>query len=506
MGAASDDLGVVGYEVLSDGGLAGSTATTQYAVSGLTCGTMHTLGVRALDAAGNRSTTASVLMATSPCPDSTAPSTPGALVIRGSNETSVTLNWASSSDNVGVVGYQVYRDGAAVGSTATRDYTVSGLACGRSYRIEVDAYDAAGNHSGRSARTVTTQACPAPAPPSPGDTTAPSPPTGVTVASATSSSISLGWTASVDNVGVTGYGLYRDGVAAGSSALTNATFSGLACGRSYQLAIDARDAGGNRSAQTGIVASTSPCPDTQPPSVPPAVTQAGATEATAWISWGASTDNVGVAGYGVYVAGVRIGSTSSRAYTFTGLACGTTYTVGVDAYDAAGIRSARADLVVATSACLDTAPPSTPGGLATSGVTASSVSFAWNASTDNVAVTGYGIYRAGVRIDSSSSRSYNFTGLACGTTYALGVDAVDASGNRSPRASTNATTSACPVADTQAPTTPAGLVVSGQTQTALTLSWNASATTRVSPAMTPSGMTSRRVRLLLPPGPMCSVD
>ena len=149
-GAASDDLGVIGYEVLSDGGLAGSTATTQYAVSGLACGTMHTLGVRALDAAGNRSTTASVLMATSPCPDSSAPSTPGALVIRGSNETSVTLSWASSSDNVGVIGYQVYRDGAAVGSTATRDYTVSGLACARSYRIEVDAYDAAGNHSGRS--------------------------------------------------------------------------------------------------------------------------------------------------------------------------------------------------------------------------------------------------------------------------------------------------------------------------------------------------------------------
>ncbi len=164
-------------------------------------------------------------MATSPCPDSSAPSTPGALVIRGSNETSVTLSWASSSDNVGVIGYQVYRDGAAVGSTATRDYTVSGLACARSYRIEVDAYDAAGNHSGRSARTVTTQACPAPAPPGPGDTTAPSVPTGVTVSSTTSSSISLGWSASVDNVGVTGYGLYRDGVAVGSSTLTNATFS-----------------------------------------------------------------------------------------------------------------------------------------------------------------------------------------------------------------------------------------------------------------------------------------
>ena len=473
-GAASDDFGVIGYEILSDGSLAGFTATTQYAVSDLACGTMHTLGVQALDAAGNRSPAASVLMATSPCPDSTAPSTPGQLVVRSSNETSVTLSWTPSSDNVGVVGYQVYRDAAAVGSTATSGYTVSGLACGKSYLIEVDAYDAAGNRSGKSARVVTTNACALPPAPAPGDTAAPSVPTGVTVSSTTSSSISLRWTASTDNVAVTGYGLYRDGVSVGSSTLTNGTFSGLVCGRSYQLAIDARDASGNRSAQAGIVASTSPCPDTQPPSVPPALTQAGATETTAWISWGASTDNVGVAGYGIYVAGVRVGSTSSRAYTFTTLACGTTYTVGVDAYDAAGIRSARADLVVATSACVDTASPSTPTGLATSGVTASSVSLAWNASTDNVGVTGYGIYRAGTRIDSSGSRTYIFAGLACGTTYALGVDAVDASGNRSAPATTNATTSACPAVDTQAPSTPAGLVVSGQTQTALTLSWNAS--------------------------------
>ena len=241
-GAAVDDLGVIGYEILNDGALAGSTATTQYAVSGLACGTMHTLGVRALDAAGNRSTTANVLMATSPCPDSAAPSTPGQLVVRGSNETSVTVSWSSSSDNVGVVGYQVYRDGAAVGSTASSDYTVSGLACGKSYRIEVDAYDAAGNRSGKSARSVATRACPPPPSPGPGDTTPPSTPTGVTVSSVTPSSISLGWTASVDNVAVTGYGLYREGVAAGSATLTNATFSGLACGRSYQLAIDARDA------------------------------------------------------------------------------------------------------------------------------------------------------------------------------------------------------------------------------------------------------------------------
>ena len=472
-GAASDNFGVIGYEILSDGSLAGFTATTQYAVSGLACGTMHTLGVQALDAAGNRSPAASVLMATSPCPDSAAPSTPGQLVVTSSNETSVTLSWTASSDNVGVVGYQVYRDAAAVGSTATGGYTVSGLARGKSYLIEVDAYDAAGNRSGKSGRVVTTKACALPPAPGPGDTAAPSVPTGLTVSSTTSSSISLGWTASTDNVAVTAYGLYRDGVSAGSSTLTNGTFSGLVCGRSYQLAIDARDASGNRSAQAGIVASTSPCPDTQPPSVPPALTQAGATERQPG-SAGARRPTTSVlrATASTWRRPCRLHE-FARVHVHRAL-----LRDGVHRrrrrLRRSGHPSARTDLVVATSACVDTAPPSTPGGLATSGVTASSVSSAWNASTDNVGVTGYGIYRAGTRIDSSGSRTYIFAGLACGTTYALGVDAVDASGNRSALATTNATTSACPAVDTQAPSTPAGLVVSGQTQAALTLSWNAS--------------------------------
>ena len=84
-------------------------------------------------------------MATSPCPDSTAPSTPGPLIVTGSNETSVSLRWASSTDNVGVVGYRVYRDGVASARRHRASYTVSGLACGKSYRIEAEAYDAAAN-------------------------------------------------------------------------------------------------------------------------------------------------------------------------------------------------------------------------------------------------------------------------------------------------------------------------------------------------------------------------
>jgi hypothetical protein len=78
------------------------------------------------------------------------------------------------------------------------------------------------------------------------------------------------------------------------------------------------------------------------------------------VSWSASSDNVGVAGYGLYRNGSSTGSTANRSATFSGLACGTSYTLAVDAYDAAGNRSAKASLSAATNACPPPPPPPPP--------------------------------------------------------------------------------------------------------------------------------------------------
>src|SRR5205823_13030438 len=137
-------------------------------------------------------------------------------------------------------------------------YTFSGLMCGTSYTLAVDAYDGAGNRSAKSSITASTAACTT-------DTQAPTAPTGVTKSGATTTSISLSWTASTDNVGVAGYGLYKNSASAGSATSTSYTFSALACGTSYTLAVDAYDAAGNRSPQSSITASTASCPDTQAP-------------------------------------------------------------------------------------------------------------------------------------------------------------------------------------------------------------------------------------------------
>jgi chitodextrinase len=89
-----------------------------------------------------------------------------------------------------------------------------------------------------------------------GDTTAPTAPTGLRVTSTTSGSVSLAWTASTDNVGVTGYVVYRDGTEAGTSATTSFTDTGLEAGTQHSYTVKARDAAGNTSAASAAVTAT----------------------------------------------------------------------------------------------------------------------------------------------------------------------------------------------------------------------------------------------------------
>lgn len=84
----------------------------------------------------------------------------------------------------------------------------------------------------------------------------------------------------------------------------------------------------------------------------------------------------------------------------------------------------------------DVQAPTAPSSLTTSGVTTTSVSLSWNASTDNVGVTYYLIYKDGVKIDSVTTASYIVSELSASTTYSFTVKARDAANNIS--ASSNA--------------------------------------------------------------------
>jgi chitodextrinase len=271
-------------------------------------------------------------------------------------------------------------------------------------------------------------------------------PGGLAVTASTATSLNVGWTASTDNVGVVGYGVYRDGTSISTSSTTSAALVGLSCGKTYHVEVDAVDAAGNRSARAAVDASTAPCADTTPPSSPGAIQTVAHGATTLAIGWAAATDNVGVASYGVYLNGVSIGSTGQQSWNFAGLNCATSYTVSVDAVDAAGNRSPKSTTLLTTDSCPDSTPPSTPSGLAASNVGQTSATLSWNASSDNVGVADYRLYANSGQVGTTASLNYGFRGLACGTSYALGVAAYDAAGNASPVRSLTITTQACPTA------------------------------------------------------------
>jgi chitodextrinase len=127
----------------------------------------------------------------------------------------------------------------------------------------------------------------------------------------------------------------------------------------------------------------------------------------------------------------------------------------------------------------DTTAPSTPSNLAGTAQSSSQVNLSWTASTDNVGVTGYKIFRNGTQVGTATTNSYSDTGLTASTQYSYTVAAYDAAGNNSAQsASANATTQAG--ANTTPPTitiiAPSGQLAAGTTQTTLSVSTNESAT------------------------------
>ena len=194
---------------------------------------------RALNAAAIKADMTLPVNASAPA-DTTPPSTPTGLTATAATQTSVNLSWSASTDNTAVTGYDVFNGSTSTATTAATSATVSGLTCGTSYTLGVDAYDAAGNHSAKTTVTATT-ALLRHAGPDDADARSPRP-------AAPRRRSQLGWTASTDNIGVTGYDV-MNGLNQTTMTATTATVTGLTCGTSYSLGVDAFDAAGNHSAQ-----------------------------------------------------------------------------------------------------------------------------------------------------------------------------------------------------------------------------------------------------------------
>ena len=118
----------------------------------------------------------------------------------------------------------------------------------------------------------------------------------------------------------------------------------------------------------------------------------------------------------------------------------------------------------------DAQAPSAPINLTASNITINSFTLAWTAATDNVAVTGYDVYRGTVKLNTTiiTDTSYSVTGLTPNTTYSMTVRAKDAAANETASTPFSVTTSP----DTQAPSAPTNLRTSNITVNSFTLAWN----------------------------------
>jgi len=171
-------------------------------------------------------------------------------------------------------------------------------------------------------------------------------------------------------------------------------------------------------------------PDTEPPTAPSDLTATAVSSSEIDIHWSPSTDNVGVAGYRVYRNGAQVGTASETSYHDTGLKPGTSYRYRAVSYDAAGnVSSASNEVSATTLPAADTKRPTAPSRLKAAAVSSSGIALSWKASTDNVGVAGYRVYRNGTQVTTAVSLSFADSGLSPAVKYSYKVAAFDAAGN-----------------------------------------------------------------------------
>ncbi|MCG8700331.1 MAG: M6 family metalloprotease domain-containing protein [Bacteroidales bacterium] len=318
-----------------------------------------------------------------------------------------------------------------------------------------------------------------------GDTQPPSKPSNLASSNVTSSSVDLSWSASSDNVGVTGYDVYQGSSVVKSVTVTKASITGLSPNTTYSFSIKAKDAAGNESDASNILTvKTSPVQ-------PQYCNSKGDNSSYEWIKEvviGSFTNSSGAAGYTDFTSktvNLPAGSSVDIALTpgFGSTAYNEYWKIWIDynndkdfddagelvfdagtmskttvngtikvASGAKGTTRMRVSMKYdgAQTACEtfkygevedytvkfgavgpDKEAPSIPTGLAASNVTTTSIELSWNASTDNVKVTGYEVFMDGKSLGTTANTSANITKLSPNTTYAFAVNAYDAAGNKS---------------------------------------------------------------------------
>ena len=424
--------------------------------------------------------------------DSTAPTSPSPLTSTLVTDSRVNLSWSASTDINGFNNYQVFRgtvsqNMVAISTTSSLTFSDTSVSPLTAYVYQIIARDDAGNASASNLLNVSTLQMP--------DNQAP---TAVTLTTAstpvssspTSSSVALTWNSASDNVAVTGYRVERALGSGSFSTLaanltsTNFTDNSATPSTAYRYQVIAFDGAGNESTSNILSLTTPAFIDAISPSAPSSLQATNITDALISIRWNASTDNIAVTGYRVMKA-LGSGSlsllstTSSLTFTDNTITPSTSYRYQIIAVDGAGNTAASSIININSLAAPDVTAPTSPTGLSTSASpTSSNVQLSWNASTDDVGVTGYKLNRrvSGgswiTLVNSQLATTFNDTSVLQSTNYQYQVFAFDMAGNQSASSVLDVATPAEP--DTTAPVFSANLRTSATpSSTSVAVQWNA---------------------------------
>jgi hypothetical protein len=374
-GAATESSGTIeGYHVYRNGVLIATTADRLIVDSGLLPG-YYNYTVAAYDANGAMSAQSSPVSVTLTS-DTTPPSIPTGVTITGTTTTNssytpatLTISWNASTDNVGVVGYYVYRTGGPQAivtnaqtlltgtSTAFTGTSITDTVMPGTYVYTVVAYDASQNYSNRSVPTTVTISV---------VTTAPTVPVNVSVEQVSASGVDLSWANSTGPIGIAGYRVYRDGVQIASATSPSYADAGLSIGVAYTYRIAAYDSAGNISTQSAPINVT--LAPTLGPSTPYLILATLLGTSSVKVAWNPSEDILPITDYAVYRDDVQVASVTSTSYLDQGVAPGI-HAYFVAATDVTGAVSPTSSPITAivpvpTAASVVVAAPSSSSSIA----------------------------------------------------------------------------------------------------------------------------------------------
>src|SRR3989449_5746420 len=325
-----------------------------------------------------------------------------------SSAAQVTLVWDPNTET-DLAGYKLYYSTSSGSYQSSVDvgnltsYTLSGLLEGQIYYFAVTAYNLSLGESGFSNEVSKAIA----------DVTSPTVSLTAPVTGVTASGTVMVSAGATDNVGIVGVQFKLDGVNLGAEDTTNSYSiswnSTLAANGTHTLTAVARDAAGN-TATSAVVSVTV---DNTPPIIS-SVSAFNISSSQATITWATNQASDSQVEYGLttaYGSSTPLNSSllTAHAVTLTGLLATTTYHYRVKSRDAAGNLATSADFTLTTLIAVpDTIPPSVPTNLSASAVSSSQINLSWTASTDNVGVSGYQIYRGGPHIATTSLTRYSY--------------------------------------------------------------------------------------------------